>query len=157
MDKPTARFDADAHAAEVRAQGFTVIADFMDAETIQAVRDALAPYEDSHHGRNDFEGLRTERVYTLVARGKVFEHLAEDARVLALMERFLQPGFQLTASQSIRINPGATSFQCTVTLPPVPLSAPYLAALVASSCVARPSESASFGASSISGPSRSTS
>ena len=108
MDKPTARFDADAHAAEVRAQGFTVIADFMDAETIQAVREALAPYEDSHHGRNDFEGLRTERVYTLVARGKVFEHLAEDARVLALMERFLQPGFQLTASQSIRINPGET-------------------------------------------------
>ena len=69
MDKPTARFDADAHAAEIRAQGFTVISDFMDAATIAKVRETLAPYEDSHHGRNDFEGFLTERVYTLVARG----------------------------------------------------------------------------------------
>ena len=109
MDKPTARFDADAHAAEIRAQGFTVIPDFLDAATLQAVRDGLAPYEDSHHGRNDFEGFLTERVYTLVARAKVFEALAQDARVLALMDRFLQPGYLLTASQSIRINPGETA------------------------------------------------
>jgi len=109
MDKPTARFDADAHAAEIRAQGFTVIPDFMDAATTRAVREALAPYEDSHHGRNDFEGFRTERVYTLVARGKIFEALAEEPRVLAVLDRFLQPGYLLTASQSIRINPGETA------------------------------------------------
>jgi ectoine hydroxylase-related dioxygenase (phytanoyl-CoA dioxygenase family) len=109
MDKPTARFDADAHAAEIRAQGFTVIPDFMDATTIARVRETLAPYEDSHHGRNDFEGFRTERVYTLVARGKVFEDLAEEPRVLAILDRFLQPGYLLTASQSIRINPGETA------------------------------------------------
>jgi ectoine hydroxylase-related dioxygenase (phytanoyl-CoA dioxygenase family) len=109
MDKPTARFDADAHAAEIRAQGFTVIRDFMDEGTIARVRETLAPYEDSHHGRNDFEGFKTERVYTLVARGKVFEELAEEPRVLAILDRFLQPGYLLTASQSIRINPGETA------------------------------------------------
>lgn len=108
MDKPTDRFDADAHAAEMRAQGFTVIPDFMDAATIAEVREALAPYEDTHHGRNDFEGFLTERVYTLVARGKVFERLAEEPRALAILDRFLQPGYLLTASQSIRINPGET-------------------------------------------------
>jgi ectoine hydroxylase-related dioxygenase (phytanoyl-CoA dioxygenase family) len=108
MDKPTARFDADAHAAEIRERGFTVIRDFMDDATMARVRETLAPYEDTHHGRNDFEGFETERVYTLVARGKVFEDLAEDARVLALLDRFLQPGYLLTAAQSIRINPGET-------------------------------------------------
>ncbi|MCR5879097.1 phytanoyl-CoA dioxygenase family protein [Phenylobacterium sp. J367] len=106
MDKPVARFDADAHAAEIRAQGFTVIPDFLDAATIDEVRATLAPYRDSHHGRNAFEGFLTERVYTLVARGRVFERTAEDARVLAVLDRFLQPGYQLTASQSIQINPG---------------------------------------------------
>jgi len=86
-----------------------VIPDFMDAAILQAVRDTLAPYRDSHHGRNDFEGFKTERVYTLVARGKVFEDLAEEPRVLALLDRFLQPGYLLTASQSIQINPGETA------------------------------------------------
>ena len=109
MDKPTARFDADAHAAEIREQGFTVIPDFMDEATIARVRETLAPYQDSHHGRNDFEGFRTERVYTLVARGRVFEELTEEPRLLAILDRFLQPGYLLTASQSIQINPGETA------------------------------------------------
>lgn len=106
MDKPAALFDADAHAAEIRAQGFTVIRDFMDAATLQAVRDGLAPYIGRHSGRKAFEGFSTERVYTLVARGKVFEDLTEEPRVLAILDRFLQPGYLLTASQSIQINPG---------------------------------------------------
>lgn len=106
MDKSTARFDADACAAEIRERGFTVIPDFMDAATIQAVRDGLAPYMGQHRGRNAFEGFSTERIYTLVARGKVFEDLTEEPRVLAILDRFLQPGYLLTASQSIQILPG---------------------------------------------------
>jgi ectoine hydroxylase-related dioxygenase (phytanoyl-CoA dioxygenase family) len=106
MDKPTNRFEADAHAAEILEQGYTVIEGLMDAATLERVREALAPYEAHHHGRNAFEGFRTERVYTLVARGKVFEDLTEDARVLAILDRFLEPGYLLTASQSIRIDPG---------------------------------------------------
>jgi len=105
---PTTGFDADVHAENIRAQGFTIIPDFLSAETIAAVRAGLAPYQDSHHGRNDLEGFRTERVYTLVARAKVFEDLVEEPRVLAILDRFLQPGYLLTATQSIRINPGET-------------------------------------------------
>lgn len=66
----------------------------------------LGYYLGSHAGRNDFEGLRTERVYTLVARGRVFWDIALDERVLALCERFLLPNFLLTASQAICIRPG---------------------------------------------------
>jgi ectoine hydroxylase-related dioxygenase (phytanoyl-CoA dioxygenase family) len=109
MDKPTAQFDADAHAAEIREQGFTVIRDFMDEATVARVRETLAPHSERHHGRNPFEGFRTERVYTLVARGKVFEDLIEEPRALAILDRFLQPGYLLTASQSIQINPGESA------------------------------------------------
>ena len=108
MDLPRPHFDADAHAADIREQGFTVIPDFLSPETIAAVRAGLAPYKDSHYGRNDFEGLKTERVYTLVARAKVFEDLVEDPRVLAILDRFLLPGYLLTATQSIEIHPGET-------------------------------------------------
>jgi len=109
MDVATQRFDADAHAERIAAQGYTVIEDFLDAAAVAAVREGLAPYLGSHHGRNDFEGFRTERVYTLVARGKVFEDVTEDPRLMALLGGFLQPGFLLTASQAICIHPGETA------------------------------------------------
>lgn len=109
MDQPSGRFDADAHAARIAEQGFTVIEDFMSPAVIEAVRAGLAPYQDTHHGRNDFEGFRTERVYTLVARARVFEDLAEEPRALAILDRLLHPGYLLTATQSIRIDPGETA------------------------------------------------
>lgn len=104
----TATFDLAAHARRIEDDGFTVIDDFLDAATLAEVRRVLGFYLGSHAGRNDFEGTRTERVYTLVARGRVFWRIALDARVLALCERFLRPGFLLTASQAIAISPGET-------------------------------------------------
>ena len=98
--------EADGHDARLKAAGFTVIEDFMDGETLAEVRRTLAPHLGSHQGRNAFEGFSTERVYTLVARGPVFERLTEEARLLALLGRYLQPGFLLTASQAICIYPG---------------------------------------------------
>lgn len=68
----------------------------------------LGFYLGSHTGRNDFEGEKTERVYTLVARGRVFWGIVLDARVIALCDRFLLPNFLLTASQAICIHPGET-------------------------------------------------
>ncbi|MGE3346849.1 MAG: phytanoyl-CoA dioxygenase family protein [Ramlibacter sp.] len=108
MAEPTAGFDADAHLQALDAQGYTIITDFLSAKRLQQVREGLAPHLSSHAGRNNFEGFQTERVYTLVGRGKVFEAIAEDARVLALLDAHLQPGYLLTASQAICIYPGET-------------------------------------------------
>jgi ectoine hydroxylase-related dioxygenase (phytanoyl-CoA dioxygenase family) len=106
MDGSHPGFDAEAHAQRMRDDGYTVIEDFMDGETLAAIRAGLAPHLGHHRGRNDFEGFETERVYTLIGRGKVFERVTEDARVLALLDRFLLPGYLLTASQAICIYPG---------------------------------------------------
>ncbi|MBA4795249.1 phytanoyl-CoA dioxygenase family protein [Phenylobacterium sp.] len=102
----TPAFDADAHAQRIEADGYTIIEDFLGADQLARVRRALAPHLRSRHGRNAFEGFRTERVYTLVARGKVFEEMTEEPRILALLDRFLLPGYLLTASQAINIEPG---------------------------------------------------
>ncbi len=100
--------DVRRHLGELDTQGYTVIPDFLDADALRRVRDGLAPHLGSHSGRNGFEGTRTERVYTLVGRGACFEQIAEDARVLALLDRLLAPGYLLTASQAICIHPGET-------------------------------------------------
>ena len=100
------KFDADAHAAAIERDGYTIVEDFMDAARLAEVRRVLGFYLGSHSGRNPFEGYDTERVYTLVARGKVFWDIVLDERVLALCDRFLLPGCLLTASQAICIRPG---------------------------------------------------
>jgi ectoine hydroxylase-related dioxygenase (phytanoyl-CoA dioxygenase family) len=109
MDKLTSRFDADAHAAEIRERGYTIIEDFLDAATLAEFRRAIEPYLGSHHGRNDFEGFLTERVYTLVARGKVFEELATDPRLMTLLSRFMEGAFLLSATHAINLMPGETA------------------------------------------------
>ncbi len=104
----SAGFDVATHARRIDDQGYTIIPDFLSAQDLAEVRRVLALYLGTHLGRNDFEGTRTERVYTLVARARVFWRIALDARIMALCERYFRPGFLLTASQAISIQPGET-------------------------------------------------
>jgi ectoine hydroxylase-related dioxygenase (phytanoyl-CoA dioxygenase family) len=108
MDAASTGFDVEAHSERMRRDGYTVIEDFLDREALAAFRAALAPFMGTHHGRNDFEGFKTERIYTLVARAKVFEQIACDARLMALIGQFLQPNFLLSASHAISLGPGET-------------------------------------------------
>jgi ectoine hydroxylase-related dioxygenase (phytanoyl-CoA dioxygenase family) len=101
--------DLQRHLDELDAQGYTVIDDFLRDGAIERVRAGLAPHLERHAGRNNFEGYKTERVYTLVGRGRCFEDIAEDARVLALLDALLAPGYLLTASQAICIHPGESA------------------------------------------------
>ena len=98
--------NVQARLEELDGQGYTLIREFLSAAVLRRVREGLAPYLDTHTGRNAFEGLRTERVYTLVGRGRMFEEIAEDERVLAILDGLLRPGYLLTASQAICIHPG---------------------------------------------------
>jgi ectoine hydroxylase-related dioxygenase (phytanoyl-CoA dioxygenase family) len=99
-------FDPASHIARIRRDGFTIIENVLDEAGLEAFRAGVRPYLGRWRGRNPFEGLKTERVYTLVARGKVFEDLAADPRILAVVGAFLRPGFLLSASHAINIHPG---------------------------------------------------
>ena len=98
--------DLKHYTAAIERDGYTVIENFLAPGALAEARRVLSLYLGAHAGRNGFEGLNTERVYTLVARAKVFWDIVQDARVMALCERFLMPNFLLTASQGIQINPG---------------------------------------------------
>jgi ectoine hydroxylase-related dioxygenase (phytanoyl-CoA dioxygenase family) len=90
-------------------QGFVILRDVLGAAEVDALRRALQPYLDLElEGRNDFEGVRTRRVYSLVGRGEVFERTAEHPAVLDFVDTLLRPGYLLTASQAICIGPGET-------------------------------------------------
>ncbi|MBM4265733.1 MAG: phytanoyl-CoA dioxygenase family protein [Deltaproteobacteria bacterium] len=99
----------DGAIAALERDGYVVLENVLSAEEQRALRSELAlPLEVDPFGRNDFEGHRTKRVYSLVARGPACAALAEHPRILALCDRVLEPGYLLTASQAIRIDPGET-------------------------------------------------
>lgn len=91
------------------ANGYAVLEGLLPAEELGRIRAALAGLlQAGPSGRNDFEGTRTKRVYTLVGRGKEFERLTEHPVILAIVDDLLLPNYLLTASQAISIAPGET-------------------------------------------------
>ncbi|MCW5891324.1 MAG: phytanoyl-CoA dioxygenase family protein [bacterium] len=102
--------DRDAQLARLDADGYVVLDGLLSARDLRTYRDALAPhFARQAFGRNDFEGRRTERVYTLPAVHAAFAALAAHPHVLALLDALLAPHYLLTAGQAIRIHPGETA------------------------------------------------
>lgn len=94
---------------ELDERGFVILPNLISPAEVAALNEALHPYLDlGYDGRNDFEGQRTQRVYSLVGRGAVFERSVEHPQILALCDALLKPGYLLTASQAICIHPGET-------------------------------------------------
>ena len=71
----------------------------------------LAPYlgESALHGRNDFEGYSTNRVYALLAKAPSVAELVEHPDVVALLDELLLPGYLLSANLAINLLPGETA------------------------------------------------
>ena len=99
----------DADLARLSADGYVILERVLGAAEIASLVSALAPYEaDRPMGRNDFEGERSQRVYSLAGKGAPFLALAEHPRVLRLLDAVLERGFLLSNLQSIRLHPGET-------------------------------------------------
>src|SRR5512140_2426716 len=87
--------------------GYVILERAIDRVAVEELIAALAPFE-AHRpmGRNAFEGLRSQRVYSLAGKGAPFLRLAEHPDVLALLDRALLPNSLRPTAQSIRLHPG---------------------------------------------------
>ncbi len=87
--------------------GFLVLPQVLGPTEVQALIAALEPWEQLRPmGRNNFEGERSRRVYSLVGKGEVFLALAEHPVIVELLEQLLMPSWLLSTLQSIRLYPG---------------------------------------------------
>src|SRR5215470_16953333 len=108
MRPPTADETAR-DVATLQTDGWLVLPELLPGPVLAEMRAALAPHlQQDRLGRNDFEGYRTDRIYSLVAVHPIFTDLVEDPRILAICDALLQPNYLLTASQAIHIRPGET-------------------------------------------------
>jgi ectoine hydroxylase-related dioxygenase (phytanoyl-CoA dioxygenase family) len=121
-------FDPAPHIRRMHEDGYTVVEDYLDTGQLAAFRDGMAPYLGTYRGRNPFEGRTTERVYTMVARGQVFEDITADSRLLAILDAFLKPSYLLSASHAIDIYPGevAQSMHFDDSFYPIPRPRPAI-------------------------------
>lgn len=82
--------DATAFGAqreEFDRKGYVLIESVLEPQMIEDIRAALAPYIAADiAGRNDFEGLKTNRVYAMLAKGTIFADLACHPLALAFSE-----------------------------------------------------------------------
>jgi hypothetical protein len=99
--------ESDKILGEIQERGFAILPGLLTKDQCTGIKEALEPYFAlDHYGRNPFEGHRTQRVYTLVARGRLFEWMVDHPAVLSVIDRLLGENNLLTASQAIRIHPG---------------------------------------------------
>ncbi|WP_373474720.1 phytanoyl-CoA dioxygenase family protein [Sphingorhabdus sp.] len=104
--------DAKAFAAKREIfdrEGYVLFESVLDPEMIGDIRNALAPYLAADiAGRNDFEGLKTNRIYAMLAKGRMFADLACHPLALAFAEADLGKECLLSACLAINIHPGET-------------------------------------------------
>ena len=102
----------DAHVARVQRDGFTIVEDAIEPALLDALAEQLERLEaelDARPATNLFEGLRTVRIYNLLARGDVFAEVPVAANILPIVERVLDRGCLVSSLSSIAIGPGESA------------------------------------------------
>lgn len=95
--------------AEYDERGFVIVRRVLGEAQLAAIRAALDPwFSGGKTGRNDFEGLKTNRVYALLAKSPVFADLAIHPLALAFAEAELGATCLLSACLAINLHPGET-------------------------------------------------
>ncbi len=91
--------------ADVDARGYVVLPELVPPETMAAVKAAARPFL-THDGRNEIEGYRTRRIYSVIEKTLACNPLVEHPLVLALLDQLLMPNYLLSQLQVIDIKPG---------------------------------------------------
>jgi hypothetical protein len=95
---------------QLMENGYVILRNLLAPQQMQAMRENFwseVQKERNAMGRNRFEGEHTYRVYGLLGKSRVYDCLAEHARVMSICDELLLPNYLVTASQGICICPGS--------------------------------------------------
>ena len=89
--------------------GYLIFERVLPQDRVAEIRAALAPHlARDLRGRNDFEGVKTNRVYALLAKSPLFAELVAHPLVMAFVEAELGESCLLSALLAINLQPGET-------------------------------------------------
>jgi hypothetical protein len=91
--------------ATVREQGYVIVPELVPRETMAAIKDGARPFL-KYDGRNEFEGHKTRRIYSVIEKTLACNPLVEHPLILSLLDQLLLPNYLLSQLQVIDIHPG---------------------------------------------------
>lgn len=96
---------AGADLEQLAEDGYVILSDLVSPAACAAIRSETARLAD-HTGRNPFEGVRTQRIYSPLAKTRAIDDLVDHPRVMALLDALFLPNYLLSQAQIINILPG---------------------------------------------------
>jgi ectoine hydroxylase-related dioxygenase (phytanoyl-CoA dioxygenase family) len=104
------RVGTQAFIEQLRIDGYVVLPDLVGPSELDRIKRQLAPHlASAPFGRNDFEGLRSQRLYALLAKAPAVVDLVIHPEVLAVLDELLEPSYLLSANIAINVHPGETA------------------------------------------------
>lgn len=97
--------EVDRYWQQVEQNGYVIIEDVITPELLQQTKDICYPLLEKT-GRNSFEGAKTQRIYSVIAKTMACNHFVDHPLAMALLDRVLSPGYLLSQLQVINILPG---------------------------------------------------
>jgi ectoine hydroxylase-related dioxygenase (phytanoyl-CoA dioxygenase family) len=117
------------HLDDMKRDGFTLVEDVIDAGTVAALRDDIWRLERELSvapATNLFEGVRTTRIYNLLARGAIYHQIPVHERILPIIEGVLDRGCLVSSLSSIAIGAGEAAQPLHADDQLIPLPRPHI-------------------------------
>lgn len=90
---------------QINQQGYIIIEKLFAPELMDAFKaDALTRFKHAA-GRNNFEGLATQRLYSMMAETDIANPMVEHPLILSLLDKIFEPNYLLSQLQVINIHP----------------------------------------------------
>lgn len=93
---------------ELDEQGFTVIPAQLESHEVASFKNEILSFMGPT-GRHDFEGLKTQRIYSLLQKTISCNKLVEHPMVLSVLDQLLLPNYLLSQAVAINILPGESA------------------------------------------------
>ena len=95
---------------QLHSEGYCLLTDLLPPEVLAEVTAVFdEQFTQDQWGRNEFEGRRTERIYSLLAKFPIVAKLVEHPAIIQLIRTHLAPSAVLAACQATRIHPGESA------------------------------------------------
>jgi hypothetical protein len=95
---------------EFDRSGYLIFERVLPQDRVAEIRAVLEPHlARDLKGRNDFEGVKTNRVYALLTKSPLFAQLVAHPLVMAFVEAELGESCLLSALLAINLQPGETA------------------------------------------------
>ena len=92
--------------AQLNRDGYIIIEKLFSEESMDALKADVLPRFKHEAGRNNFEGLATQRLYTMMAETDIANPMVEHPLILGLLDKIFEPNYLLSQLQVINIHPG---------------------------------------------------